>query len=405
MQKYFRVPLFFLLVGSLLGVFLRWQFIAPTAGINYSFFLHGHSHIMFLGWVFNVLYIAFISNHVDSRHHRFYLVLFYILQILTIGMLISFPLQGYGLYSILFSTLHTICSIVFTIRFLIQTSGAKTISLWYARIALIFSIISAAGPFYLGYLMANNIGDSNWSNFSIYFYLHFQYNGFFFFGIIAMFFHQLENKRVHFNASRAKLSGLILAIACVPAYLLSTLWAKPGYLFNEIGAVSALIQFIGFLILLRLFVENAYEIKQRFKYYSLVLLSAALIALTLKLSLQGASAFPVVAQMANELRPVVIAYLHLVLVGMVTAFILAWYIEHDLVKTRLLKPAALIFLVAFSGMEIVLVVWPWWSSVSSITRFSAAEYCFAFAALLAFSYLLFILGSFLNKTDKNQSLN
>jgi hypothetical protein len=178
MQRFIKVPLLFLFIGSLLGVFLRWQFVSPTAGINYSYFLQAHSHIMFLGWVFNVLVIGFVINNVPEGQQRAFRNIFMVLQVLVIGMLISFPLQGYGFFSILFSTLHTIVAIVFVIKFLKRVKHTNTMSVWYARMALAFFIISTAGPFSLGYLMSAGFGQTQWYYFSIYFYLHFQYNGF-----------------------------------------------------------------------------------------------------------------------------------------------------------------------------------------------------------------------------------
>src|SRR5688572_29855994 len=107
MLRYARIPLLFLFIGTLLGVFLRWQFISATPGVNYSFVLHGHSHIMFLGWIFNALYVGICYNHIAAEETKFFRILFIALQVLVVGMLIAFPLQGYGFYSILLSTLHT----------------------------------------------------------------------------------------------------------------------------------------------------------------------------------------------------------------------------------------------------------------------------------------------------------
>src|SRR5688572_4826809 len=191
MRGYYKVPVLFLFIGSLIGVFLRLQFISPTSGVTYTFFLHTHSHIMFLGWIFNVLYIAFVTKHVDEKGDKFFLILFWALQVLNVGMLISFPLEGYGPSSIIFSTLHTIGAIVFAVRFFIKTKSIATTSSWFAKAALLFFAISTAGPFSLGYLMSNGMGNRNWYDFSIYYYLHFQYNGFFLFGIFSLFFSQL----------------------------------------------------------------------------------------------------------------------------------------------------------------------------------------------------------------------
>lgn len=399
MQKYLKIPLWFLCIGSLLGVFLRWQFIEPTTGVNYIFFLHGHSHIMFLGWVFNVLYIGFVPAHILNTDRKFFIVLFFILQVLVAGMLISFPLQGYGLYSILFSTLHTLVAFVFIIRWWRKTREIKSISFWYIRVALIFFIASAAGPFSLGYLMSHGMASSHWYNFSIYFYLHFQYNGFFFFGILGLFFGLLENRKILFNESLAKTSGAIFALTCIPAYLLSTLWAKPGYVVNIAAALAALIQCVGLSIFLKMLRECASEIKTKVHSGALVLLSLVLPALTLKLLLQLVSAFPFAAQMAYEIRPIVIAYLHLVLVGVITAFLFAWYIEQDLISQSMVKPAIGLFLFSFIGMEVFLGLSPWSNVMARFLAFTAPVYTFVFSALLAVSYFTFLAGSY-KKTDK-----
>src|SRR5690349_9291702 len=264
MLNYFRIPLTFLFVGSLLGVFLRWQFIIPTAGINYSFFLHGHSHIMFLGWIFNALYIAFCHNHISETEMRFFKKVFVVLQVLVVGMLISFPLQGYGFYSILFSTLHTGCVFVFIIVFFRKTKNDTSVSAWFTRIALVFFTISTAGPFSLGYLMSNEMGHTNWYFFSIYFYLHFQYNGFFIFGIFSMFFNLLERKGIRFDLRKARMFGWILAAVCLPTYLLSILWAKPGLAFNIVAGISAFVQFIALGYLISVLTECSPEIRNTF---------------------------------------------------------------------------------------------------------------------------------------------
>lgn len=400
MLKFASIPLLFLFIGSLLGVFLRWQFITPTPGINYSFFLHGHSHIMFLGWVFNALYIGFITNHIVEKERKLFRLLFYGLQILVVGMLISFPLQGYGFYSILFSTLHTITAIVFSIAFFIKTKYRTTPSAWYARTALIFFLISTVGPFALGYLMANGMGQTHWYYFAIYFYLHFQYNGLFLFGVFSLIFTLFENRNIPYSFQKAKKAGTILAATCIPAYFLSILWAKPGYIFNLIGGLTAFVQFIALGALLKLIAHNLDHLKKNFSKTSMLLSGIVLVALVLKLSLQLLSAFPFIAQMAYELRPVVIAYLHLVLLGVVSLSLLVWYLESNLIDQRQGKNIIAVFLIAAMAMEICLIVMPWWTRLFGHTLFSASEYLLLFTVVLSLS--CFLLYRSCKKTDKNQ---
>ena len=327
MRNYYKIPLIFLLLASLLGLFLRWQFLTPTSGIRYSFFLHAHSHVMFLGWIFNVLYLSILEHNVSSHYHKRLLRIFFLLQTLVVAMMISFPMQGYGVFSIVFSTLHTIAALVLVPLFLIHTKRDLRVSTWFARTASVFFFISAAGPFSLGYLMANGLGQTNWYNYSVYFYLHFQYNGFFLFAIFSLYFQLLEEKKISFSYSTAKTFGKWMAIACVPAYTLSTLFARPGLTFNLIGAAAAVTQ----IVALTIFLADGRKMKQalRFNFSSLTykVFRLALCALIIKCLLQLVSAHQNVADLAYYMRPVVIAYLHLVLVGIITIFLLVWYVE------------------------------------------------------------------------------
>lgn len=391
MLHYIRIPLLFLFIGSVLGVVLRWQFIHPTPGVNYTFFLHGHSHIMFLGWIFNVLYIAFCHYYIPKSAYSFFKILFITLQVVVTGMMTSFPLQGYGFYSILFSTLHTFCVFVFIIRFFQVTKHITSLSCWFARFALVFFFISAAGPFSLAYLMASGMEHTNGYYFSIYFYLHFQYNGFFLFGILSLFFSLLEQHRIFITYSQAKAFGWMLAVACVPGYFLSILWAKPGLAFNIIGGTAACIQFVALYIFISLLRYHYTAIRKTFSKSSVYVLSLILFAFTMKLVLQASTAFPAVAELAYQLRPVVIAYLHLVMVGIISLFLLLWCSELDLFNNTIAKKAMLLFLLSFTGMEICLAISPWWSMLFTKNSLTSSWCLFIFSALLSMSCFLFLI--------------
>src|SRR5690606_33504993 len=338
MQKFFRIPLIFFALSAAMGLLLRWHFVEPVGWITYTYWLHAHSHIMFLGWVSNVLYLIFVYNYVQEKWQTRYRRLFLVMQAMLVGMVISFPMQGYGAFSIAFSTVHTICLVVFSFRLLADLrSTPSSISTWNTKASLIFFLISAVGPFAIAATGMLGLAQTQWYYFSVYYYLHFQYNGFFTFGALALFFHLLESRGVDFSREDAKIAGWFLAIACVPAYFLSTLWADPGVLFNAIGFVAGLLQ-VAFLLFFRRMVRlTGSSLRGQLGKVPTRVLALVLASLITKVMLQLLSAHGDIALLAGSNRSFVMAYLHLVLIGVISLTLISWYyLAGMLGKTSLL---------------------------------------------------------------------
>src|SRR5690606_28110062 len=102
-------------------------------------------------------------------------------------------------------------------------------------------------------------------------------------------------------------------------------------------------------------------------------------------------------QMAYALRPVVIAYLHLVLVGVVTLFILAWYMEMMLVRQSLAALAVVVLFTGFLTSELCLVAIPWWPV--GMEGPSAVMLIFIVSILMVVGAFLFYLAFLLNRSN------
>lgn len=400
MRNHYSVPLLFFFLAASIGLFLRWQFILPTPGVHYAWVLHAHSHVMFLGWVTNVLFLSLTASHLPQRQRGIWLRFFWGLQLFVVAMMISFPLQGYGMYSIIFTTVHTLALMFFTYIFLRQTRNDSRTSTWFARVAWIFFFISTAGPFSLGYLMANGLGQTVWSNFAIYYYLHFQYNGFFLFGIFSLFFRLLEQKQIQVNTLRIKKFGALMAIACVPAYVLSILFARPGLTFNSIGAVAGVLQIAALWLLIGEIKSLRTELRTKFSGAVYNIFALVLLGLAAKVVIQLLSAHPYVAETAYTLRPVIIAYLHLVLLGVISLFLFGWYIASGLAKPSLATLSVVTLLIGYFASEVFLVLMPWWSSVFG-SAVSSSAVIFVVSVFLLVGGLLFCV-SFLLKNPPEQ---
>src|SRR4029079_32715 len=217
-----------LCIVALLGMTLRTKMLFPIIIIDYKNFLSAHSHCAFGRCLTLALMILFVDNLLsgDPKQKKIYQWILWGIDITSLGMLITFPFQGYALFSIIFSTAFIFITYGFSWVFIKDLQRAKkdrSIAL-LSTSALLSLIISSVGPFILAYMLATKTGNAFLYRDAIYTYLHFQYNGFFTLAVFALFFNQLPvfindnvRKRVWYFA-------LSLCVSVVPALFLSLLW-------------------------------------------------------------------------------------------------------------------------------------------------------------------------------------
>jgi len=337
LRRWLHISFLNLLIIAFIGVILRYKIAFSLPFINQKYLLHGHSHFAFAGWITQVvmvLLVQYLSQYKGEDIIKKYRWLLYGNLITAYGMLFFFPLQGYGLGSISFSTLSIINSYFFAIRYWKDLNTLKyksTSHSWY-KAALLFYTLSSLGAFSLAYMMANKIMHQTWYLAAVYYFLHFQYNGWFFFAGMGLLVSKLE--KIIPAAKQLKVVFWLFCLACVPAYFLSALWLSVPKIVYWLVIAAAIAQFTGWALLVRLILKNKPAIKQALpkKGRQLLLLSA--IALSIKLLLQLCSTHPALSQLAFGFRPIVIGYLHLVLLGVITIFILGYIISMSLLPTR-----------------------------------------------------------------------
>lgn len=353
-RRLYIVPVLFFFLAACLGLLLRYVHVAPWINFPYTYFLHAHSHVMFLGWITNVLVLAFQHTF---RPIRYFLHYFFALQVCVTGMLIAFPLQGYGPITIVLSAVHTVILLVMMASFFRANSRDRTLSVQLARLAWIWGALSALGPMALGYFKTHGLEHAPVYHHALYFYLHFQYNGFFFFGVLSLWWRLAQLPDTGPAAKPFQRSIYILAVACLITFFLSTLWALPGFGWNVIGGVGALLQIVAAYRILPLLWKS---VRQHTNQHIIQLLLVwCLVSWVIKLLLQLLSAWPPAAVLAYTYRGIVIAYLHLVLIGVISTFLLAWLFHHNKLRTSV--RAVLLLLIGLLCTNVLLILQPWFS--------------------------------------------
>ncbi|HET7538025.1 MAG TPA: hypothetical protein VFJ90_16310, partial [Candidatus Didemnitutus sp.] len=324
-NRAFGMAWLFFAAAAVLGVILRVQMVRPIGNINYSYLLHAHSHVAFLGWIFNAFFALSLRFFVGPDAAPGFRGLFWLLQVAVFGMLVSYPLQGYAAWSISFSTLHMIGSGVFAWK-LWKSDRVGPAAGGYLRVGLAFMLISGLGPLTLGPLAALGLRDSPGYTLAIYFYLHCQYNGWFMFFLQAVLLQHLEERGQVIATHLVRRALAWSAAGCVLTFALSTLWTGPAAWVRWIALAGGAAQVIGF----GYFVAGLRPVTRYFasswKNASVRLLTLAVGAYLLKLLLQYCGALPGFAGLVNN-RFVVIGFIHLIFLGIVTPLLVAWAIE------------------------------------------------------------------------------
>lgn len=318
-----QTALIWLLVAALMGVWLRWQsWGAPPLVFNFRFLTHAHSHLMFLGWVYNALAALLIAAFLTAQPGRVYVWLWAGLQAGLLGMAVFFPLQGYAAGSISFSTLHMALAGWLGLRLWLD-AGKSGLAFTALRWSIVFLIVSSLGPFALGYVMAKGGQATIWYNLAIYFYLHFQYNGWMLFALLAILLRHLPG-----NDGRIGQAVHLLAGGCVATYAVSTLWTDPPLPVYLLAGAGVILQWWSALVLIRVwrFVPWATVWPQAWSHRFAAL---AFYSFLLKLAVQTLALWPGLGRMVFLNRNWLIGYFHLVFIGVITSALITMFIHKN----------------------------------------------------------------------------
>ncbi len=325
-QHWLKIAVFNLLIVAAIGVVLRYKIAYSLPFINQKHLLHGHSHFAFAGWITQALMILLAGDLLKQNGGVGFVKYRWLLNgnlFTAYGMLVAFPIEGYGLYSIIFSTLSIIVSYAFALAYWkdLNMLPVKAVSHLWFKAAIAFNAFSSLGAFALAFMMVAKIVHQNWYLAAEYFYLHFQYNGWFFFACMGLLMAKLS---VHAPPLILKKIFLLFVTAVVPAYFLSALWVNLPLWIYLLVIAAAFAQAAGWAYAIGVIKKQFIILKQSMPSIAIWLLIFSAAALSIKLILQLGSTIPSLSNLAFGFRPIVIGYLHLVLLGVITLFIIGY---------------------------------------------------------------------------------
>ncbi len=329
----YKFALFLFVLSALYGLLIRWNFVFPISLFDYKNFLQSHSHVAFLGWGYVATIGAIIHCFVPNKNknHIVYRTTLLLILITVSLMLISFPVSGYKLFSIVLLCAFGITSYVLSIKLLRDIKG-KNVAVKLVRFGIYYYLLSSLATWFLAFVMVTQGKTELYYN-TIYFYLHFLYNGFFVFVLFGLLFNIIEKQEILISEKLQNKFFIYLNVACIPAYSLSVLWSGVSTIYFVIGFAASILQLISLLYLLSI-IKSVFS-KLKWNYVSKLLLKFGLIAYSLKIIIQVFSSFPYFVEKSLALKPfLIIGYLHLFTLGFMSVFIFLILIELKKIKLK-----------------------------------------------------------------------
>lgn len=304
------MALFLFIIAAFYGLFIRINFVYPIKSFEYNNFVQGHSHVAFLGWGYiatiGAILHLFVAN--EKRKHRAYNILMFIILVCIVFMLLSFPLSGYKVFSIALLAVFGITSYILSFKLLKDING-NGVSEKLIKYGIYYYLLSSLATWFLAGVIVT-VGKTDLYYNTVYFYLHFLYNGFFVFALFGVLFKIFENQHILISKKLQKGFFIYLNVACIPAFALSILWSQVASVYYVIGFAATILQLISLFFLMVIYRQASTQLN--WSWFLKLLLKFSLLAYGFKIIIQIASAFPFIVEKSLALKPFfIIGYLHL----------------------------------------------------------------------------------------------
>ena len=367
-SRWFIIALINFLVAAIIGVLLRYAFVEEIPGFHFRKFLYAHSHVAMLGWLFQGFFAVLLPylypTGVPGVLHR----LFWLSQAMVLGMLVAFPIVGYTSWAIGFASAHILVSYGFVWliwKALGQHRYNWMLGVLFIRTALALMVLSTLSLWAIGPIMALGMREHEIFYLAVQWFLHFQFNGWFLFMALGLWFVQLESDKIPLPVQQLRTFYRWLLVSTPITFALAVAWSNPSLIVFTVNSVGIIIQTVALVLFIRILLRTPLPLGN-WSPWARRLLILALASFLGKLLVQALVVIPAVAEMAYTLRNYVIGFIHLITLGMLSMLLIAVALKGNMIAMRnRLAPAGLVILiVGIAGSEFLLFLQGtllWWS--------------------------------------------
>jgi len=341
-----RLSILNLCIVALLGVILRTKILFEIPGLDYLHLLNVHSHFAFGGWITLALMVIMANDLLKMQEKKsIYQYVFIGTFVTSWALLLTLPFKKYADFTSYISTFFIVITYVFSwifIRDIRRAKVSKTIRLLSIS-AMVYLVLSSAGPFTLAYLFATKSLNAILYRDALFSYLHLQYNGFFTLAVFALLFKKLETKLSEKGKLNIHRFSVLLVLSIIPSMFLSYHWHDPNRIVHDIayfGSILLLISLVWFIIVLRSIVKLFKGVSGTLKFIGMISIGSFM----LKMFLQSLTMINQIGNPVYGDRPIIMGFLHLVFLGFVSLFLLSYFAQTGLMNIkRIFTKVSLVF--------------------------------------------------------------
>ena len=342
------------LVAGILGLTMRYLFVSELSFLKYKNVLHAHSHIAMMGWAFMLISAGILYFFdPDFRLKKVARNTLFLNTIAVIGMTVTFILNGYSLESIAFSAMHLFTAYYFGINVLMKLKEAKkSTSYRFLKWSIYWYLISSVGLLAIG--PVSNIYGAHHPFYtgSIQFFIHFQFNGWFTFGALAILTKYLERKDYPVAISKGIWISLIASVFLT--YLLSVTFSTPLDVLFYLNAAGVILQAIAYIFILK----GIFKGLSSMSFHNSVIRSLFILGLSslaTKVFIQLVVVVPFIAVISYTIHNYVIAFIHLIMLGSISFTVSSLLMEEGLIPlNKVAKSGWIILASGFLLTELIL---------------------------------------------------
>jgi hypothetical protein len=339
-RQWFVLPaMFWLAVVTVSGSWIRYIWAFPSDSIiDPKHLTHAHSHVALLGWCWAVVVAYLLRNVVKPKRSIHWWKLYAVMFHVSVGgMFVTFSMDGYWKWSIIFSAMHVLLGTGFAVVYYVSRAKMATRpSLTAFDASILLMLIANVGPVLLS---MGSMQTASFVTIAVNGYVHLHCFGFLVLFMLGMLFDKiLVAQRDEEVASQSKLIYL-LAFSVIPAQLIAVSHLIDGNVDLIVGSIGMALYATGLAAVVYTTFKNWSRIVESGcgSMLRVVMVAVACLAFALLLA-----SVPSISSTFRDARFLVIGIIHLLLLGIVTPAFLYYSHrcvglgEHDVKRTVVL---------------------------------------------------------------------